>query len=412
MPLQKNLKNRIDALRKTILDIGGEYVPRDETFEFAEDMDRIIAVVRESILPHDPAAARDLMADFIRRDNAVFEFCSASSCTLGELFREATELFSAAARAANDPGATLEIVRRLLPDDNYGVRGCLINDIPRFLDKPHREALLAGWWKAVEKGPGDKRGYLFLIRQLAEACHDPVLYERALSYDEDLEDSPGLALLVAEQYFLKKKFSEALERLPAISPAHIQDEVDQIRVDCLKKLGRKEEWREVLRARVLRTAEYRHLREFLVAISPRERKAAEKKILRTILTGDCSPFSKARLFLDSGDAGTCSRIVLANPLSIEERLQAEIERIVRKLEASHPLAATSLYRQLAETILSKVDAKLYRQAVRHLRSLEALAPRIHRWKPLASHAQYVAELRIIHRRKSSLWKLWTPKTGK
>jgi len=412
MPLQRNLKNQIAGLRKAILAVGGEYVPRDETFEFAEDLDGIIASVRENILPHDPAAARDLMADFIRRDKAVFEFCSDSSCTLGEPFREAAEVFTAAARAANAPGEALKIVRRLLPDDNYGVRGCLINDIPRFLDKPHREALLAGWWKTVEKSPEDRRDYLFLIRQLAETCHDPVLYERALSYDEDLSKSPGLALLVARQYFLKKKFSEALERLPATSPAHMQDEVEQIRLDCLKKLGRRVEWREVLRTRVLRTAEYRHLRQFLVAISTRERKAAEDKTLRTILTGGCSPFAKARLFLDAGDAETCSRIVLANPLSIEERFYSEIERIAQKLEASHPLAATSLYRQLAEAILSKVDAKLYRQAVRYLRSLERLAPRIHRWKPLASHADYVAELATTHRRKSSLWKLWTPKTGK
>ena len=409
-PLQ-NLNGRIATLRKTILAAGGEYVPWGAAYEYARDLDEIITVVRESILPHDPAAARDLIADFFSRDKAILESCDDSCGAVGEVFREAAEVFEAAARAANDPTAALTIVRKLLREDSYGVRGFLITKIPRFLDKVHREVLLAGWWMAVEKGTGDRMECLFLIRQLAEACHDPVLYERSLSYDQDLKDSPGKALLVAQQYFLKKKFSEALDRLPSseLSPSHIRDEVEQIQVDCLKKLGRKEECREALRTRVLRTAEYRHLREFLSAIPPCERKAAEDKILKSILTGGCSPFAKARFFLDAKDVGTCSRIVLANPLSVDERFQREFERMASKLEASHPLTATSLYRQLAEAILSAGNAKKFRQAVRYLHSIERLAPRILRWKPLESHSDYVAELRDIHRRKSSLWKLWKPK---
>jgi len=258
------------------------------------------------------------------------------------------------------------------------------------------------------KGESGSRQALVQIEQLAEAINDPVLYERAVSYGRDLEDFPILAIRVARQYFLKKKFNEALKLLPlsTLSPVHIRDDVDEIQMGCLKKLGRTEEWREALRTRVFRTADWRHFREFLAAIPPRDRKVAEGEILKAIHSGDYAPMAKALFFLDAGDVRTCSRIVLANPLSFEGRFYPELGRMARRLEASHPLAATALYRRLVEAVLSKSVAKYYRRAVNYLRSLDLLALRVNRWKPLARHADYVAELRAIHRRKTSLWELW------
>jgi len=410
---QQNLNGRIATLRMTILAAGGEYVPWGAAYEYAGDLDEIITVVRESILPHDPAAARDLIADFFSRDKAILESCADSCGAVGEVFREAAEVFAATARAAKDPAAALAIVHTLLREDSYGVRRFLINGIPRFLDKAQREILLTEWWEAVEIEPEDSgaRHARVLIQQLAEACKDPVLYERAVSFGRELEKFPLLAINLARQYLLRNKFSEALDRLPVSTPtrAHIQDDVEQIQVDCFKGLGRMDECREVLHTRVLRTGEYSQLREFLATIAPRERKAAEGKILKAILSGDCTPLAKARLFLDVGDAGTCSQLVLANASSFDGRFYPEIARMARGLEASHPLAATALYRRLAETILARALAKNYGHAVGYLRSIERLAHRINRWKPLANHVDYVAELRDVHRMKSSLWKLWKPK---
>ena len=76
------------------------------------------------------------------------------------------------------------------------------------------------------------------------------------------------------------------------------------------------------------------------------------------------------------------------------------------LSKDHPAAATLIHRRMIDSVLERAASKSYSYAAENLRACEALAGEIdwtaHR---LQSHADYVADLRSRHGRKTGFWPL-------
>jgi hypothetical protein len=75
-------------------------------------------------------------------------------------------------------------------------------------------------------------------------------------------------------------------------------------------------------------------------------------------------------------------------------------------KASHPLVAVACYRALTDQILAEGRSKAYGHAKRYVDRLSALDSSVGDYSNLASHAQYLAQLRERHRRKFSFWQLF------
>ncbi|WP_374942740.1 DUF6880 family protein, partial [Sphingomonas sp.] len=73
------------------------------------------------------------------------------------------------------------------------------------------------------------------------------------------------------------------------------------------------------------------------------------------------------------------------------------------LEQRHPLAATLVLRAMIDLSLDSAKYKRYGHAARHLQTCEHLARRIDDFARHPNHAEYVADLRRRHARKSGFW---------
>ena len=73
------------------------------------------------------------------------------------------------------------------------------------------------------------------------------------------------------------------------------------------------------------------------------------------------------------------------------------------LRERHPLAATLLWRAVIDFALVEDRASRYRHAASHLNDCDTVAPEIDTFDAFPSHDQYVDELRVRHKRKSSFW---------
>jgi hypothetical protein len=74
-----------------------------------------------------------------------------------------------------------------------------------------------------------------------------------------------------------------------------------------------------------------------------------------------------------------------------------------RLEAKEPLAATLLYRRMIDFTLDRARSSRYGHAARHLARCAWLATTITDWYGHVPHAEYFAELRRRHGRKSGFW---------
>jgi hypothetical protein len=74
-----------------------------------------------------------------------------------------------------------------------------------------------------------------------------------------------------------------------------------------------------------------------------------------------------------------------------------------RLEAKEPLAATLLYRRMIDFTLDRARSSRYGHAARHLASCAWLATTVTDWHGHVPHAEYLADRRRRHGRKSGFW---------
>lgn len=120
----------VDTVKSIDLRIAGLSVPPEYEHRHArgQEIGHQLALIADSIaslvLPVDPAAAFELLVAMFRRDAAAMEQCGDHHWNVEVAYRRAAELLAKA--AASMPATKVaEIIRELMADDQYGVRGGL-----------------------------------------------------------------------------------------------------------------------------------------------------------------------------------------------------------------------------------------------------------------------------------------------
>lgn len=110
--------------------IAGLSVPSEYDYRHArgQEIGQQLALIADSIaslvLPVDPAAAFELLVAVFKRDAAAMEQCGDHHWDGEVAYRRAAELLAKAA-ASVPAAAVTEIIRELMADDQFGVRGSL-----------------------------------------------------------------------------------------------------------------------------------------------------------------------------------------------------------------------------------------------------------------------------------------------
>jgi len=109
-----------------------KFVPRHEASAFAAELTGVLGALEEGV--KDPRAGLELVADFCRCDQAVFEHCDDSDGAIGDVFRcDARDAFVRYAAACEDKRWVADLVFDLHVNDDYGARTEIVAHAAEFL---------------------------------------------------------------------------------------------------------------------------------------------------------------------------------------------------------------------------------------------------------------------------------------
>jgi hypothetical protein len=202
----------------------------------------LLALLDDLRLAHaDAASGVELVARFYETDHAVFNHCDDGSGGVGDVYRKsARDLFVTYACACEQKLWLRERVLSLLAEDEFQVRGALVERAKEFLDEPYLLEMTERLFSLVESEPEGKKQRLWLseIESLARQLGDPVLFEQArVQADPDLP--PAACFDIAEAYLTAGDARSArawLDRIPGIDPARA-DERARMRQAIRELLG-------------------------------------------------------------------------------------------------------------------------------------------------------------------------------
>jgi len=125
--LAKAILKRIQSISR-----GRKFIDYRMSFDFARNLDSILADIKNGLLDRSPKQAFDLVTKFLSTSNKVFERSDDSSGDIGSVYREAVLMWLTAANAWKESSATgakvnwLERVYELTCDNDYAVYDALL----------------------------------------------------------------------------------------------------------------------------------------------------------------------------------------------------------------------------------------------------------------------------------------------
>ena len=145
-----------------------------------------------------------------------------------------------------------------------------------------------------------------------------------------------------------------------------------------------------------------HLRAFLKGLPDFEDVEAEDRARAYVLTYP-DVLRALHFCLKWSDLLTAAQLVKTRADELDGDHYELLTTAADALRERHPLAATLLWRAVIDFALVEDRASRYRHAASHLNDCDTVAPEIDTFDAFPSHDQYVDELRVRHKRKSSFW---------
>ena len=382
---------------------------------FARDLAALRDAIEGSLGDADPAMALERMFDFIDLAPSVIERCERSDGTLGDLFRGACEiaaqLAAKTASALAPERAAFRAYQTYLCDD-YGVADGIVAGFARSFDTA-TQAAMRSWIdgdlahlpppadpaNAVELLPQWK--LLHALADVADAAGDVDAYcaaQRRLG--PRVRDDAGMARRLLDAGRAAEAYAVVQDAQP--NPAKNGGELADLRIAALSALGRHEDAQAARWQEFVQTLRAQPLRDFLKQLPDFD--DAEKERQALAVAADFHDPHHALEFLTTWpDLSRAAAIVQRRIAAIDGDCYWVLAPAAERLEMKEPLAATLLYRRMIEFTLDRARSSRYGHAARHLASCAWLATTIADWGGLIDHAEYLAELRRRHGRKSGFW---------
>ena len=372
---------------------------------FGAELDAVLDLIEEAVLPNDGASAFRLLHDFIEHDRDAMERADDSNGEVSAPFRRACELLAHAAPQV-PAGEAREAWESLIAGNDYGCRDVLSELAATALPPVELDRLIAAL-RAKMRAGGDKAFIAAVtLMGVARGKHDPDLYAEAAYRGEPRERRPAVALQVAAQYLAAGRAGEAAEHLPRSAElcggyAHDWHETN---VALARAMGNADLSREALWARFCFSPDTAALHD-LLAEEPEPNRPMRRNEALNFVRANISDFAgKLRLLVDAGELTEAAEAAVAERGKLNGDLYFELVPLAEKFTAQYPKAATAVYRALLDSILRRARPKVYRHGAAYWHQLEVLAPRVETWDPLTNHANYVSRIRTEHARKHAFWR--------
>lgn len=436
--------DRVAALidrRLSALEKARGYIDWQKRRAFASDLDATLATILSDLKPLDAGMALDRLLRFLRSASATLERVDDSSGQVHAVYEAAAEAAAGLAAGLSADAALSFATRALdgLDDDGFGLVGALLVDLLPKLPKAALEPLDAYLVEALAKLPASankksgpavfemagqewERRYhrlsLIRLRQVITDARGDADAFIAL----ELEMSPERPDLpaVAERLLAAGRAAEALDWIRrkqkrgtvvmtredlivgGFDPDGPEREREAVEIRILDALGHKDEAQGLRWSRFEKSLDPQALRDYLARLPDFEdEEALERAFAHAANRKD--PHGGLYFLIRWPNLERAARLVLDRRDAWSGRIWELLAPAAEALEPDHPLAASVLYRALIDDILERGRSPAYGHGARHLMRLGELARELAPGDLTPSHAEYAAQLRKAHGRKSGFW---------
>ena len=406
--LTRVLRKRIASLKRR-----RRFIDYRASFDFARELESTLADIESGLLERSPQHAFDLVDRFLATAESVLNRVDDSGGAVGDVYRQAVLLWLTAAAGWRDANIDwLERIDQLYQQNDYGVLDPLLPNAHLLLAPDQLKQLAWRYENALRRAlkSSEQEGKVnfavlhsgVALGQVADALHDPALYERSVLIHSPQPNNLQMKS-ICEKYLQYEQPESAMRYLnQAWENRFEHDRLELLDKACVQT-GDREQLKVIRSRRFQSEQSYASFTRYLEALDEDEKEKAYRSAIKQSEQGG-DILRSADLLLNLGQTESAQALVLARHQELAECFYDGLLRLAKALEkADCNLAATACYRALLLDILAQARSKAYGHAARYFRKLEALAKRIKVFKPLPTHHAYVEQLRSAHGRKKSFW---------
>ena len=422
--LTHEVRKRLVSLRKSTGRVGWR-----RRKALITDLNTQVAMITDKIAPEDPAAAFDLLWQFIEIAPSIYERADDSKGDVGDVFRAAIGCFEdIAPRAFLDTDSLAQRVWIAVRDNGYGEWDGIIPLLAPSLTKTglaklkaHAEAYAA---EPLEVDQEDHEAIQFLrqlrgknsyvverkasfvkwcLQEIATAAGDTEAYIAQYS-TEDLrrqDVSAEVAMLLLADDNARGALDLLLDADQDGRPKG-QDVWDTAYIASLIALDREDEAQAHRWACFSLSLNTQHLRDYLNKLPDFEDVEVEDRAKQHVLTFP-NVSTALEFCLNWPDLLTAAQLVATRADEINGDHYSLLTPAAEALRIRHPLAAVLLWRSMIDCALGQGRASRYGHAADCLMDCTLLDAEIEDYGINATHESYINTLQARHDRKSSFW---------
>lgn len=421
-------------VRQRLATIGRSrrFLEREQRQLIRKDLTAQLDAITGPIAQGDPAAALDLLWQFLELGDNVLGRCDDSSGLIGDIFRDAIRQLGPIATAAKPELLALaEQVFEAFCHNGYGVYDDVIQQLAERLGPVGLAALKQHFqqlgeqpvpvppreqWQQVSYGSGgptyaheraeSSRQWTVKLglQAVAEASGDVDGFID--QYTPEQQRFPRIAAEIAQRLLAAGRAEDALGFLTRASPDRSRwPEMtwEHAHIAALQALGRSEEAQAARWSCFERCLDGSLLRAYLDQLPAFEDGEAEQRAIAIALAYPSLTQSLCFLLSWPSALAQTAELVVGRRAELEGAQYGVMGAAAEKLSKDHPLAATLALRSMVDFSLAEARSSRYGHAARHLQTCALLSKRIQDWGDIPSHEDYLAAIRSGHGRKSAFW---------
>jgi hypothetical protein len=410
--LAKKITQQINSLKRS-----ARFIPWNETLEFTNGLYQISRSIENDLLPNSSTLAIECIEKFFSIDKNIYERVDDSHGEVGLFYGSLSRLWGDAWLAYTDrnPSILAEKIYYLLKNNGYASKDHIIMHSANALDEAGLAVLeklinenenlfckysLSWIYEAIADASGDTDKYIQVVKkysvinentvcdiaarlikkQRTEEAIDWLLHQ---PHDVSLKDKPNQ--FNPEKVSYSKRFGLLID---AYETQSMTKEAQTLRWLLFEKTLSKQHYDALIKHQPSQEIEATKKRAYQFA--------CEKfnGCLDTLLEflSEIQVYNKLDSIIQekNDDIGE-SNYYLYRPLS------------KTLASAGYFVSASLLRRKLIHGILNKAQSKHYKYAVSDLNIARRFSKEITDWGNFETHAQYIEELKTLHKRKSAFW---------
>ena len=422
------------AIRKRLVSIARSrsYVDWRKARELGQDLETQREAIATHVAPNNPGEAFDLLWRLLEMAPSIYERCDDSNGLIGGIIATARDdLGDVADRAGQSVEVLVGRVLSAVCANDYGQFDGLIGTTAPALGsdgltrlKVKFEEMAAGIAKAAAgegrqaiglsmRGPShaddrershQERQVRSALIEIADALGDVDGFVRRHSEEE--RTNPMIAAAIAERMLAAGRLDEALAALKQAEGTYRHGGYwpgwQRAYINVFDALGRSDDAQAERWQAFERGLDADYLRAYLKRLPDFDDIDAEARAIDYV--SEYPGFHQALAFMIDWPAlDRAARMIIARTDELDGDHYGLLTPAADALEQRYPLAATLVLRAMIDLSLDAAKYKRYGHAARHLRTCEHLARRIEDFAGHPDHADYTADLKQRHGRKSGFW---------